>query len=237
MKQHIVPTAKRLMDVLFGTLFLVMMSPIMAIVAGAVKLTSNGPVFYRQRKAGALSPVDELFPEFYVYKFRTMYVDAEIRIGAVLLTKSNRVTPIGSFLRRTRLDELPQFINVIKGDMSLVGPRPERPELMEPLSLSVPFFEERLRGVKPGITGLAQIKLNYDGRLPQDSELAPLAESLVNPYKLNGMQDSLADGMRLMLLYDLAYVTSLERFGSFIRTDLAIIAKTPFVMFFGRQGQ
>lgn len=238
MKHHIVPAAKRLMDIFFGMMFLIIFSPVMLLAAVAVKLTSNGPVLYRQRRAGALNADDTVCPQFNVYKFRTMKVDAEKGTGAVLSKQNdNRVTPIGCFLRRTRLDELPQFLNVIKGDMSIVGPRPERPELMAPLSLSVPFFEERLRCVKPGITGLAQIKLKYDGHLPKNSELAPLQDSLVNPYKVDEMQDSVADGMRLKLLYDLAYSTSLESFGSFIKTDLSIMAKTPYVMFFGRTGQ
>jgi lipopolysaccharide/colanic/teichoic acid biosynthesis glycosyltransferase len=238
MKHRSIPIVKRTMDIIFGLLFLVVAIPIMLLIAIAIKLTSDGPIFYRQRRTGALSATDRGCPVFYVYKFRTMCKDAEATTGAVLSQVNDcRITPIGAFLRKTRLDEVPQFFNVIKGDMSIVGPRPERPELMGPLGSSVPFFEERLRCVKPGITGLAQIKLKYDGHLPKDSELAPLQSSLVNPYKMSEMEGSVADGMRLKMLYDLSYTTSLERFGSFIAGDLSIMFKTPFVMFFGRTGQ
>jgi lipopolysaccharide/colanic/teichoic acid biosynthesis glycosyltransferase len=226
------------MDITFGLLFLAASAPIMLFIAVAVKLTSDGPVFYRQRRTGALSTDVSRLSEFNVYKFRTMCKDAEAKTGAILSQVNDcRVTAIGAFLRKTRLDELPQFFNVIKGEMSIVGPRPERPELMGPLSSSVPFFEERLRFVKPGITGLAQIKLKYDGHLPANSELAPLKDTLVNPFKLRGMENSVADGMRLKMLYDLSYATSLERFSSFIVSDLSIMLKTPFVMFFGRTGR
>jgi lipopolysaccharide/colanic/teichoic acid biosynthesis glycosyltransferase len=226
------------MDIVFSVVLLVLFAPAMLIIAAAVMLTSEGPILYRQKRTGALSARGSECSVFTVYKFRTMCKDAEAKTGVVLSQVNDyRVTSIGAFLRKTRLDELPQFFNVLMGDMSIVGPRPERPELMGPLSSSVPFFEERLRFVKPGITGLAQIKLNYDGHLPKNSELAPLKYSLVNPYKMSGMENSVADGMRLKMLYDMSYAMSLERFGSFLISDLSIIFKTPYVMFFGRTGQ
>ncbi len=234
----IVPIVKRAMDIIFSAVLLAVISPVLLVIAAAVKITSEGPIFYRQKRAGALPPNSNDCPVFTVYKFRTMCKNAEAKSGAVLAKANDaRVTSIGKFLRKTRLDELPQFINVLKGDMSIVGPRPERPELMGPLSSSVPFFEERLRCVKPGITGLAQIKLKYDGHLPENSELMPLKHTLVNPYKLEEAEGSIADGMRLKMLYDLSYGTSLERFWSFIANDISIMLRTPLVMFFSKTGQ
>ena len=233
-----VSIVKRAMDLTLGTIFLILFSPVMIAIAIAVKLTSRGPVFYRQPRAGVLITTSDDVPVFHVYKFRTMVVDAESKTGVVLSQKNDpRLTPIGSFLRRTRLDEVPQFFNVVKGDMSIVGPRPERPELMRPLNSSIPFFEERLRFVKPGITGLAQIKLMYDGDLPEDSELGRLKSSLVNPYHMDELNGAVADGMRLKLLYDLVYSLSLERFTTFIKTDIGIMIKTPLVMFYSKTGQ
>src|SRR5262245_63402012 len=95
-------------------------------------------------------------------KFRSMKPDAEKHTGVVVATADDpRITRAGKFLRKTRLDEIPQFINVLRGDMSIVGPRPERPELAEQLAMAIPYFEERMRDLKPGITGLAQISLSY----------------------------------------------------------------------------
>jgi len=149
----------------------------------------------------------------------------------------DRRTPIGRFLRRSGLDELPQLINVLHGQMSLVGPRPERPELLQDLSYAIPLFEERMRDVKPGITGLAQISLGYTGSIPEGSEIAKLASTLQNPWQLDETKGSLADDMRIKLLYDLAYTASLERFDTFLRTELGIIFKTPLVMLRMTQGR
>ena len=233
-----VSIVKRAMDITLGTAFLMLSSPVMLTIAAAVKLTSKGPALYKQPRAGVLIKSNDEVPIFQVYKFRTMVLDAEKKTGATLSKKNDpRITKIGGFLRRTRLDELPQFLNVIKGEMSIVGPRPERPELMRPLNASIPFFEERLRFIKPGITGLAQIKLLYDGNLPKNSELQRLKNSFVNPYNLDEAEGAVADGMRLKLLYDLVYSLCLERFSTFIKTDLTIMIKTPLVMFLGKTGQ
>jgi lipopolysaccharide/colanic/teichoic acid biosynthesis glycosyltransferase len=230
---------KRLMDIASGAVGLIGFAPVMAAVGLAVKLTSPGPMLYRQRRAGMLGGDEGAqFDEFYVYKFRTMVQDAEAKTGAVLASdRDPRITSVGNFLRKTRLDELPQFFNVLKGEMSLVGPRPERPELIRNLSMAIPFFEERMRLVKPGITGLAQVSLSYSGRLAEDSELAQLKKTLVNPFELEGTEDSLADDMRTKMLYDFAYTVALEDFWEFLRTDLEIICKTPLIMFLSKTGK
>lgn len=130
-------------------------APIMLIVAILVKLTSRGPILYRQSRVG-LNGVP-----FTLYKFRSMRTDAEATTGAVWARKDDpRVTPIGKYLRRLRLDELPQLWNVVRGEMSIVGPRPERPEFVRMLSEKIPFYRQR-HAVRPGITGWAQINYKY----------------------------------------------------------------------------
>jgi lipopolysaccharide/colanic/teichoic acid biosynthesis glycosyltransferase len=175
------------------------------------------------------------FITFPMIKFRTMMKDAEAKTGATLAKKNDmRITRIGGFLRKTRLDECPQFFNVLKGDMSIVGPRPERPELLENLSAAVPFFEERVRFLKPGITGLAQINLNYSGQLYPNHPLYKMKELLTNPFELANADDSTADDMRTKMLFDHAYSASLEKFSTFLYTEFSIILKTPWVMLFGK---
>ncbi len=183
---------KRTMDVVGAALLLVLLSPLMLLIAVLIKLTSPGPVIYKQVRVGLnlrrnrkdrrhkqlgppggterrRNPNDRRRQfaygrPFVLYKFRTMTVDAE-KDGAQFATENDpRVTPLGRFLRRTRLDELPQLWNVLKGDMSLVGPRPERPEFVEMLSKHIPNYLDRL-GLKPGITGLAQVINGYDNNL------------------------------------------------------------------------
>lgn len=129
--------------------------PLMVLIWAAIRLSSKGPGIFRQKRVGLNGRVFEL------YKFRSMYVDAEARTGAVWARKDDpRVTPLGRWLRRLRLDELPQFFNVLKGDMAIVGPRPERPEFVQFLTRQIPFYGQR-HAILPGITGWAQINHKY----------------------------------------------------------------------------
>jgi lipopolysaccharide/colanic/teichoic acid biosynthesis glycosyltransferase len=233
-----VKIAKRAVDVVVATVGLVLAGPIILLVAVAIKLDTRGPVFYRQRRAGMLVETEGanrmsglMFTEFLMPKFRTMRTDAEKGTGPVLATESDsRVTRVGRVLRRTRLDELPQLWSVLIGKMSLVGPRPERPELLPDLAAAIPLFEERMRYVKPGITGLAQINLTYDGRAPAGSEISKLQSSIVNPFQIDLAEGALADGMRLKLLYDLAYSAALDDLGTYVRMEAEIIVGTPLTM-------
>jgi lipopolysaccharide/colanic/teichoic acid biosynthesis glycosyltransferase len=230
---------KRAIDVAASSVGLALTVPLYPFIGAAIFFDSPGPLFYRQRRAGELegaegSPPKLRFREFDMLKFRTMRPDAEKVTGAVLAQQEDpRITRVGRFLRKTRLDELPQFWNVLKGEMSLVGPRPERPELLSNLALAIPFFEERMRNVKPGITGLAQISLGYSGRAPDGSPISKFKETLTNPFKLEGADDSDADDMRMKMLFDLAYSANLEHVGTFLSTELGVILKTPLVMIKG----
>lgn len=148
--------AKRLLDVITSVIALIILSPLCLLVAGLIKVTSKGPVLYSQIRAGKDGQ------NFEIYKFRTMKVDAEKSTGPVWAKAGDsRVTWIGRFLRKSRIDEIPQFINVIKGDMSVIGPRPERPVFVNELKTQIVDYPKRLT-VKPGITGLAQVHHRYD---------------------------------------------------------------------------
>jgi sugar transferase (PEP-CTERM system associated) len=142
-----------------AALILILFAPVMVIVAIVVKLTSPGPVLHRQERVGLNGSV------FTLYKFRSMYVDAEARSGPVWATKGDpRVTPPGKWIRRFRLDELPQLLNVLRNEMALVGPRPERPQFVESLAAQIPYYSYR-HCVRPGITGWAQINYKYGDTL------------------------------------------------------------------------
>jgi lipopolysaccharide/colanic/teichoic acid biosynthesis glycosyltransferase len=214
--------------------------PLWPLIAIAIYLESPGSVFIRQVRAGQLRDVEQSptggaprprFHEFKMLKFRSMRPDAEKHTGVVVAAANDpRITRVGKVLRKTRLDELPQFINVLLGDMSIVGPRPERTELAEQLAMAIPFFEERMRDLKPGITGLAQVNLSYTGKPLPDSVIAKFEPDLINPFKMEGTEDALADHMRIKLLYDLAYCAAMENLGTFLATEIGILVRTPLVM-------
>ncbi len=150
---------KRLADIILAFVAAVFALPVMAFAALLIKLTSSGPFIYRQDRVGKGGQI------FRIYKLRTMYVNAEKGTGAVWARKNDpRITPVGKLLRKTHIDEVPQLINVLKGEMSIVGPRPERPELVRELKTLIVDYEKRL-SVKPGITGLAQVWHKYDETL------------------------------------------------------------------------
>jgi lipopolysaccharide/colanic/teichoic acid biosynthesis glycosyltransferase len=232
---------KRAIDVAASIAGLAVTAPLFPLIAAAIKIEDPGPVFYHQRRAGMLKATHlrdgvhtPEFEQFTMRKFRSMRVDAEKFTGAVLAQENDpRVTRVGRFLRKTRLDELPQFWNVLSGDMSLVGPRPERPELLVNLAMAIPFFEERMRDIKPGITGLAQVSLGYSGRAPIGSAVAEFEAYLTNPFKLDEADGAEADDMRMKLLFDMAYSAALESLWTYLRTELSVIVKTPLVMVLG----
>ena len=170
----------RALNVVVAAIVLVLSLPAWAVIAIAVKLTSRGPIFYTQERVGldVRSSPDRRNGRhrpsstrrdndiggrpFTIVKFRTMKVDAEASGTAVWASANDhRLTVVGGFLRRCRLDELPQLLNVIKGDMHLVGPRPERPQLFTELRAQIPDYQRR-QSVRPGITGHAQVNLQYD---------------------------------------------------------------------------
>lgn len=197
---------KRAFDIVFSSLGLLFTLPLFPVIAIAIKLESKGPVFFKQDRIGVALP--EKTKIFQMIKFRTMVSDAEKQSGAVWAKKNdNRITYLGKFLRKTRLDELPQFWNVLKGDMSLVGPRPERPGFYQKLENEIPFFVERTYGVMPGITGLAQVSQGYD---------------------------TCIEDVRSKVGFDHSYALSLNSIVSWIKMDSYIIFKTLTVMILGR---
>jgi lipopolysaccharide/colanic/teichoic acid biosynthesis glycosyltransferase len=180
--------------------------PLWPFIALAIKLESKGPVLFRQTRIGrALPDRTEIFE---MLKFRTMAVNAEAATGAVWASSNDpRVTRMGKFMRKTRIDELPQLLNVLRGDMSLVGPRPERPGIGRDLDRAIPYYSERTYFVTPGVTGLAQVNQGYDTCL---------------------------DDVKSKLLYDHAYALALSNPIAWLRMDLHIAFKTIWVMVAGR---
>jgi exopolysaccharide biosynthesis polyprenyl glycosylphosphotransferase len=147
---------KRLIDIIVSFLILIITLPVTIITAVLIKIESEGPIFFRQTRCGMNDTV------FKIVKFRSMYNDAEKLTGPVWSQKDDpRITKVGRFIRKVRIDEIPQMYNVLKGEMSLVGPRPERPFFVEKLSKEIKYYKRRLK-VRPGITGWAQVKHKYD---------------------------------------------------------------------------
>jgi sugar transferase (PEP-CTERM system associated) len=145
---------KRIMDVMIAVVGIALSAPLMLLTAIAIRLESPGPMLYKQVRAGEFGKL------FTILKFRSMRTDAEKHGAQFAAENDPRVTRVGKFIRKTRLDELPQLWNVLKGEMSMVGPRPERPVFIEQLEQQVPFFKQRLY-VKPGVTGHAQVRCRY----------------------------------------------------------------------------
>ena len=151
--------AKRVLDIVCSLMGAIILSPLMILAFFLVRFTSKGPIIYSQTRVGKDGE------PFQIYKFRTMRVDAEKDTGPVWAAQNDkRLTPVGKFLRKSHIDELPQLFNVLKGEMSIIGPRPERPVFVEEFKESIPNYEGRLT-VKPGITGLAQVWHRYDETL------------------------------------------------------------------------
>ncbi len=198
--------AKRSMDILLSLIGLSLCLLLSPLIATAIYLNSPGPILFKQLRIGHADK--NRTDIFWMYKFRTMSLDAEAKTGAVWAkAKDPRVTAVGCFLRKTRLDELPQLYNVLRGDMSLIGPRPERPGFYQKLENAIPFFAERTWGLKPGITGLAQVNQGYDRDI---------------------------EDVRSKVGFDHAYALSLGSFFTWLRSDLSIIFKTIVVMVCGR---
>ena len=146
--------ASRAVDIVGSVAGLILLAPVLGLTALVVKMTSDGPIFYTQERVGLAGR------SYRIIKFRTMRVDAEAAGAQWATCGDTRITPLGRFLRLTRLDELPQLLNVLQGSMSIVGPRPERPEFVEHLRQVIPNFDDRLL-VRPGITGWAQVNYPY----------------------------------------------------------------------------
>jgi lipopolysaccharide/colanic/teichoic acid biosynthesis glycosyltransferase len=177
---------KGALDLLLALVLLVLAAPVIGLTALLVKLTSRGPALYSQTRVGRYGR------PYAIYKIRTMYHQCEQRTGPCwAVPKDPRVTPLGRFLRWAHIDELPQLWNVLRGDMSLVGPRPERPEFFPHLEKHVPFYRERL-AVRPGVTGLAQVQR------PADTDVESVRKKLA--YDLYYVQNmSLYLDLRILL--------------------------------------
>jgi exopolysaccharide biosynthesis polyprenyl glycosylphosphotransferase len=150
---------KRIFDIMVSLSILVLGAPAWLFLAALIRITSPGAAIFKQERVGQNGRV------FIMMKYRSMYQDAEKRTGPVWASEQDpRITPLGRFLRKTRLDEIPQFINVLKGEMSIVGPRPERAYFIETLKEEIPWYVRRIK-MKPGITGWAQVKHKYDATI------------------------------------------------------------------------
>ncbi|MFH0924360.1 MAG: TIGR03013 family XrtA/PEP-CTERM system glycosyltransferase [bacterium] len=158
-KNKLIELRKRIIDIVFSFIGLLVTSPISIITALLIKLESEGPIIYRQERVGENGRI------FTLFKFRSMKIDAEEHTGPVWADKNDqRTTRIGKFIRKVRIDEIPQIFNVLKGDMSFIGPRPERPFFVEKLKQIIPYYDQR-HSVKPGITGWAAVNYSYGANI------------------------------------------------------------------------
>ena len=198
--------AKRAADIIVAGIVFGVFAATFPLIALAIRLDSRGPLFYRQLRVGEATP--RYTRLFHMIKYRTMRIDAEASGGA-MWAKANdpRITRVGRFLRKTRLDELPQCLNVLVGDMSIVGPRPERPAFFKTLEEAIPFYSERTYGVRPGISGLAQVNQGYDTSI---------------------------EDVRSKVLHDHAYAMRLTSLLGWLKADLGIALSTAWVMVAGR---
>lgn len=202
----LVAAAKRGFDIAVASVGLVVSAPLWPLIALGVRLSGPGPIIFRQLRIGAARA--DRVELFRMMKFRSMYQDAEARSGAVWASKNDpRITPFGRFLRKTRLDEIPQLLNVLRGDMSIVGPRPERPGFYRRLEHAIPYFATRTEGLRPGITGLAQVRQGYDETL---------------------------DDVRRKVAFDHAYAMRLSSLPSWAMLEASILFRTVAVMATGR---
>lgn len=201
-----VRAAKRALDILSALVALTLLSPVLLAVAVLIRLDSKGPVLYTQTR---LCPGPDGRPvEFTMIKFRSMRTEAEANTGPVWAAKDDdRVTRLGRFLRKHRLDELPQFINILKGDMSLVGPRPERQFYVDQFVAEIPGYNDRHMVLRPGLTGWAQVQCGYDAS---------------------------TQSVREKLAHDLAYVAHLYRLRTYLRMELKILFRTVRVVLTGK---
>jgi lipopolysaccharide/colanic/teichoic acid biosynthesis glycosyltransferase/GT2 family glycosyltransferase len=203
-----VRVAKRLVDILGATVALIVFAPVMLIVGLWIKLDSPGNVFYVQERE---RPGEGGRPRpFRMFKFRSMVMNAEAKTGPVWAASSpnaGRVTKVGQFIRKYRLDELPQFINVLIGDMSIVGPRPERPFFTRMLEEQVPGYSDRIAQLKPGITGWAQVHV---------------------------ASDTSVDSVKEKVMHDLVYLAHCYGLGSYLKMELYVLWRTVFVMLSGK---
>lgn len=198
---------KRVLDIVISSAVLVVLAIIFVPIAILIRLDSKGPILYRQLRVGRrTSRQTDLF---WITKFRTMYADAERRTGAVWSKgdRDPRITRVGQVLRKTRIDELPQAWSVLIGEMSIVGPRPERPVFFPKLEAEIPFYVERTYSIKPGITGLAQVNHGYDTSI---------------------------EDVRTKVLYDHTYAMRIAKPLGWLKTDFGIILKTLSVMALGK---
>lgn len=194
----VVKGAKRIFDIIFSTVALLCLLPIFPVLALAIKLDDQGPIFYLQERLG--KSINGRNQPFKIIKFRTMSTDAEKDgVQRLACIADPRITRVGRFLRKTRLDETPQFINVLLGEMSVIGPRPERPELTQSIEQKIPFFKERTYQVLPGLTGLAQIKQSYLGSV---------------------------DDIDQKLAFDHAYSLAISKPSSWLKMELSILIQT-----------